>query len=111
MEHHTDSPIPTQDARDNRVIAALSYISILCLVPLLLKRDSAFAQWHAKQGLVLVIAAIINFFIGIIPILGSIAIFGVIAIVVLSLIGIMKALNGELWEAPYVAEYAKKLNV
>ena len=41
------------DVEANKTVAALSYISILFLVPLLGKRDSKFAQFHAKQGLIL----------------------------------------------------------
>ena len=43
------------DIQANKTVAALSYLWILFLVPLLLKRDSKFAQFHAKQGLVLFI--------------------------------------------------------
>jgi uncharacterized membrane protein len=34
-------------------MAVLSYIGILCLIPLLMKKTSKFAQEHAKQGFVL----------------------------------------------------------
>ncbi|EKD47008.1 MAG: hypothetical protein ACD_66C00259G0004, partial [uncultured bacterium] len=49
----TTPAIDKKDIEDNKVLAALSYIFILCFVPLLLARDSKFAQYHAKQGLVL----------------------------------------------------------
>src|SRR3989339_630004 len=45
--------IKEQDVEENKTVAALSYAWILCLVPLLGKRNSKFAQFHAKQGLVL----------------------------------------------------------
>ena len=44
---------------DNKIIAALSYIGILCLIPLLAKKDSKFAQEHGKQGLIMLIAWIV----------------------------------------------------
>ena len=50
-----------QDVENNKVIAAIGYIWILCLVPLFLRRRSAFAQFHAKQGLVLFILEIIGY--------------------------------------------------
>lgn len=48
-----------KDIEANKTLAALSYAWILCLVPLLGRRDSKFAQFHAKQGLVLFIIEII----------------------------------------------------
>ena len=42
-----------KDINRNRHIAAASYIWVLCLIPLLFKRESKFAQFHAKQGLLL----------------------------------------------------------
>jgi hypothetical protein len=49
----------SKDAEDNRVMAAIGYLGILFLVPLLVKKDSPFAQFHAKQGLALFVFAVI----------------------------------------------------
>jgi uncharacterized membrane protein len=79
---------------------------------LLLKPKSGFAKFHGKQGLILVIAWIINFFIGVIPFLGWILAFiGAVALIILSLLGIMKALAGEYWKIPYLSEYAEKIKL
>lgn len=40
-----------QDIEDNRLMAAISYVGLLCLIPYLMARRSAFVQWHALQGL------------------------------------------------------------
>lgn len=54
-----------KDLEENEnLFAALSYISILFIIPLLFKKDSKFAQFHGKQGLVLF--AILYFFKGLI---------------------------------------------
>ncbi len=114
MEQPTSAVDPkvAKDIEDNKIVAAIGYVSLLCLIPLLLKRDSAYAQFHGKQGLILVIATVINHVIGIIPVFGWILYpIGMVAIVVLSLLGIIKALSGEMWEIPYLAEYAKKLKI
>ena len=101
-----------KDIEDNRTVASLSYIFILCLVPLLLKRDSAFAQFHAKQGLTITVAWFAFWVIGIIPLLGwLIGFFGSLALLIVSIVGIMKTLNGEAWKIPYVYEYSKKWNL
>ena len=117
----TQPPMPTpnindpkvkKDIEENKVLAAIGYISILCLIPLLLKPKSDYAKFHGKQGLILFIGGIINMLISAIPVLGWILGFiGFVAILVLSIIGILKSLKGEYWEMPYLAEYAEKINI
>jgi uncharacterized membrane protein len=46
------SNIP-EPIEDDKVIAAIAYLGILFLIPLLLKKNSKFAIYHARQGLVL----------------------------------------------------------
>ncbi len=76
---------------ESRLWAFIGYLGILCLLPLLLKRDDAFAQYHAKQGLVLFITGVVISIIGIIPFLGwVIGFFGILFVVVLWIIGIIK---------------------
>ncbi|OGY41514.1 MAG: hypothetical protein A2Y67_00465 [Candidatus Buchananbacteria bacterium RBG_13_39_9] len=109
---NVNDPQVKKDIEENKVVAAIGYISILCLIPLLLKPKSQFCKFHGKQGLILLIAGFINMVIGIIPVIGWILGFiGAIAIIILSILGILKSLNGEYWEMPYVAEYAKKINI
>lgn len=101
-----------KDIDENKTIASLSYIFILCLVPLMLKRDSAFAQFHAKQGLTITVAWFIFWIIGIVPILGWLISFvGTIALLIISIMGIIKTLNGEAWQVPYIYEYSQKWNL
>ena len=109
---NVNDPQVKKDIEENKLIAAIGYIGILCLIPLLLKPKSQFAKFHGKQGLILVIGEVINMFIGIVPVIGwLLAIIGSIALIILSLLGILKAFNGEYWEMPYLGEYAKKINI
>jgi len=106
----------TDDVKENKTIAAISYISILCFVPLLTKKDSPFAQFHAKQGLVLFICEIVwwilSFGLIFIPILGLIIIWLVnLCLVVLSLVGLVRALNGERWKMPVLGDWAEKIKI
>jgi uncharacterized membrane protein len=96
------------DIEENKAIACLSYIWILFLVPLLAKRDSKFAQFHAKQGLVLFIVEIIGTLFFWIPLIGWLL---WLVLVIVSIIGIIKALNGEWWKMPFVYEWSKKINI
>ncbi|NIA18335.1 MAG: hypothetical protein GWO79_00430 [Actinobacteria bacterium] len=96
------------DVEANKTIAALSYVWILCLVPLLGKRNSKFAQFHAKQGLILFIIEIIGSLIFWFPFFGQLL---MLAIAVAAVMGIVKALNGEWWKIPYIYEWSKKINL
>jgi len=101
-----------KDIEDNKLVSALGYIGILCLLPLLLKKNSPYAQFHGKQGLVLFIAEIIVFFVNVIPFLGWLIWFvASIAILLMSIMGILKAWKGEAWELPILAGYAKKIKL
>jgi uncharacterized membrane protein len=106
--HHGGS----KDVDDNKAMAAIAYLGILCLIPLLGKKDSPYAQHHAKQGLILVIAWLILFVLNIIPVFGQLVWFiGSIVLLILSIMGIVKALNGEWWEVPVIGQYAKQLKL
>jgi fumarate reductase subunit D len=109
---NSNEPQVKKDIEENKVLAAIGYINILCLVPLFLKPKSEFCKFHGKQGLILFIAWIITCVLNVIPLLGQlIFVIGSLAIFLLSVLGIIKALSGEYWEMPYVAEYAKKINI
>ena len=102
-------PVPTpmgedKDIKENKLWALLGYLGILCLIPLLGKKDSKFAQFHAKQGLILLIG---EFFVWI-PFVGWI--LGII-IFVLWIMGIMNVVNGKMKPLPIVGELAAKFNI
>lgn len=97
-----------KDVEKNKAIAALSYIWILFLVPMLAKRRSKFCQFHAKQGLVLFIVEVIAGLIFWIPYIGQLI---MLVLVIVAIIGIIKALNGEWWKIPYIYSWSKKINL
>jgi uncharacterized membrane protein len=106
--------IDKKDVEENKAIAAIGYVFILCFIPLLMAKDSAFAQYHAKQGFVLFVVEIVIMIISnilvFIPIFGwSVMMILNLAVVILSIVGILKALEGDLWEMPFLGQYAKKL--
>lgn len=92
----------------NKAVAALSYIWVLFLIPLLTKKKSKYAQFHAKQGLVLFIVEIVGSLIFWIPLFGWALL---IALFVVSIMAIVKTLNGEWWKIPYVYDFSKKFNL
>jgi uncharacterized membrane protein len=98
-------PQDSKDIEENKVFAAIAYLGILCLVPLLAKKDSPFAQFHAKQGLVLLVIQIVGWVIFWIPVIGWILLIVVYAV---ALVGLIQALMGKYWKIPGVANIAEK---
>jgi len=102
----------TKDINDNKFLAMISYLGILCLVPLFLKKDSAFVQAHAKMGFVLFIGEVILSFVNIIPFLGQmIWFFGSIGFLIVCIKAMIRAWHGEYWAIPYFEDYAKKIKL
>lgn len=90
---------------EERYTAALSYVWILCLYPLLFKKHSAFIQFHAKQGLVLFVLEIVSFmFLFLAPVV-------IILCVILSILGIRAALAGKYWRIPLIGQLVKKVGL
>lgn len=99
---------PDRDIEDNKILAAIGYIWILCLVPLFLKRNSRFTQFHAKQGLMLFIAETVGMIIFMIPLIGWIL---WLLVILMGVMGIVSALQGRYWEMPILGKYARKINL
>ena len=100
----------TDTVRDqDKIMLVLAYLGILALIPLLTVKDSDFVKWHAKQGLVLGLGGgIIATIIGMIPVVGLISCLMMPAILVLCVMGIIKAMGGQRWRIPLVADLADK---
>ena len=102
----------TSLSADENVYAILSYLWILCLVPVLMKKDNEFVKFHAKQGLVLFIVEMAVAIIGIIPLLGTVIyILGMLICGMISLIGIIQVLMGNKWKIPVISEWAEKIEI
>ncbi len=97
---------------EQTVFAILSYLGILVLIPLLVKKDDDFVHFHAKQGLVLLLVWVAVWILGMIPFVGWIfSSFLSVALLIICLIAIIKVLTGKKWEIPVLSEYADKLNI
>ena len=58
-----ESPYTPEDIQQNRIWARLSYLGILVVFPLFLRKQSPYTRFHANQGLVLFIIECIYAFI------------------------------------------------
>ncbi len=97
-----------KDVEENKLTAVLSYLWILFLIPLLTKKRSKFCQFHAKQGLVLFIIWLVGSLVFWFPLLGQVL---MLTLLIVNIIAIVKAYNGEWWEIPYVYGWSKKFNI
>ena len=95
---------------EGKVFAILSYLSIFCILPLVLKKDNPFVLSHGKQGLILFVGEVGVFIIHII--LGQWFLrLGMFILGVFSLVGIIKVLKSEYVRLPIVAEIADKITL
>jgi len=114
VDESTEEPKKTVDpeAEEGKFFAAVGYIFILCLVPLILKRENKFASFHGKQALVLFILEAAAAIIKVVPMIGPVlATFAFVVFGILSLVGILKVLTGEYWEMPIIHDISKKINL
>ena len=113
----TTAPAGGGPVSENRQLwLVLSYLGLLALLPYLLEKEDREVQWHAKHGLVLcgaeiilgivmgVALTVINMFTGCLGCLVGPLI--VIPVLILHVMLIVKALNGERLLIPGVSQYA-----
>ena len=81
---------------EDKLFGVLSYLGILVLIPLLVKKDSAWVQDHAKQGLVMLIYWVVGALVFWIPIIGWL--LG-LALFIVWIMEIIKVLGGN---KPYI---------
>lgn len=107
------SQFDPQDINDNKGMSVLAYIGILFLIPLLACPNSRFARYHTNQGLVLFLLelaiGVVTGILGIIPIAGLIiggllSAVGGIFTLVLMILGIINAAQGQAKELPLIGK-------
>jgi uncharacterized membrane protein len=101
------APSGGSDVDQNKLMAVLAYLGILVVVPIVAAKDSAFAKYHANQGLALLIADIAAWValmvIGfIVPFLFLVSWVVWIGLLVLHIMGIINAANGEMKPLPVI---------
>jgi uncharacterized membrane protein len=107
-----DDSQDAKDINDGKFFAAVGYVSVLCLVPLILKKENKFALFHGKQGLVLFILEFGAGILKIVPAIGDV-VFTLAFVIcgILSLVGILKVLMNEYWEMPLISDVAQKISL
>lgn len=95
----------------NKLMAALSYLGILVLIPLFVARNDKYVVFHAKQGLVILIGFFIAGIGAWMPLISIIANLLFLVLLVVDIIGLIQALQGKMWRIPGVADLADKFNI
>ena len=100
--HNKKSQENTLISMNDRLLAAISYLSIFFLISLL-RRNSVFVQLHARQGGVLfIMCVILNIAASSMPVIGDIVkVVGNVFIFIFSVWGILMAVLGRFWKMPY----------
>lgn len=99
----------------------LAYLWVLALIPLVVEKQDAEVQWHAKHGLVLTVAELVLLFayvlvtsivslatFGLGCVLSLLLVFAWIGILALHVVAILKGVNGGRLIVPGVSEYADR---
>jgi len=114
--------MPDVEASPNRgVMIVLAYLWPLALVPLLLEKRDPEVQWHAKHGLVLMVAELILIVgyvvvtsivsmatLGLGCVLSLLLVFGWIGILALHVVAILKGVGGSRLILPVFSHYADR---
>jgi len=111
------TPPPSSVSPNRSVMLVLAYLWLLALIPFLVEKNDQEVQWHAKNGLVLTAAEFVVWFaiwimsvaIHFLACLGCFAHLGIfIVFVVIRILCIVKAINGERFLIPVLSDYADK---
>ena len=100
----------------------LAYLWLLALVPLVVARQDREVQWHAKHGLVLMIAELL-LLVGYIVMTSIVSlaalglgcalslffVFGWVGVLALHVVAILKGVNGGRLIIPGLSDYANRL--
>ena len=119
-ESQEASPPPPpsgQRSSEQTIMLVLSYLGILALIPLLVEKEDAEVQWHAKHGLTLMVGWIVLSvaiaILAAIPFVGTflgcaVMPFLWLVILIVHSVAIVKALKGERLIVPVISELADR---
>jgi uncharacterized membrane protein len=111
----------SEPSPNRAAMIVLAYLWPLALIPLLVEKDDSEVQWHAKHGIVLMLAEILLLLLfiiltslvslatlGIGCVLSMFVIFVWIAILAVHVVSIIMGINGNRFLIPGISEYANR---
>jgi uncharacterized membrane protein len=103
------------------VLLVLAYLPPFAVIPLLVEKEDAEVHWHAKHGIVLMVAemlvllalVVISIVVGLMTALLGCALLPLVSIpwlafLVLHIVAVVKAFNGKRLIVPFISEYADR---
>ena len=102
-------PFFKEDIIDGKMYAVLAYLSILCIIPLILKKKNPFVLAHGKQGLVLFVAQVGVLILSIVLPWGFAPLMFILLI--FSFWGMIAVIRGEMVDLPIVAGISQKIDL
>ena len=91
-----------------KALSAMSYLGILCFIPLMLGTGSRAITFHARQGLVIWLWGVLAIMLLLLPFGRPIFMISSIAIMILSVIGLISVFVDQLWRLPIVFDIAER---
>ncbi|HEU4888527.1 MAG TPA: DUF4870 domain-containing protein [Thermoanaerobaculia bacterium] len=111
---------PAGGGGDRTLMVVLSYLWILALIPLLTKKEDSEVQWHAKNGIGIligeIVAWIVFFILGmVLPDIGGCGVSVIscvvwIAFLVIRIICIVQGVGGKRFSVPVLTDLGQKIN-
>lgn len=104
------NPNDITGVEQNHVVAALSYLGILVLIPLLfVGKNDPFIKFHAKQGLVILLGFIVAVFVvRLVPVVGNLL---WVMMAIASIAGLIQSLQGHRWSIPVIGTLAERIRI
>ena len=116
-EQQTPLPPSSQTSSNRTAMIILAYLGFLALIPLLVEKDDADIQWHAKHGLVLMLSWMVLFvalaIISSIPGLGLVigcAVYPFLMLIIffVHVFAIVKGLDGDRLLIPVISDFVDR---
>ena len=103
------SPVGAGSLR-SLVMAGLSYLGILCFIPLIMNKNDEFVLFHSRQGLVLWGWSVLAIIAMELPVVGK-WFFSISSMVILvySIIGLISVAFRRAWKLPLASDLAQAL--
>ncbi|MBF0177240.1 MAG: hypothetical protein HQL63_10410 [Magnetococcales bacterium] len=94
----------------SHVMAGMSYLGVLALVPMIMARRDPFALYHARQGVVIWILEVLAVYSLALPVIGRFFFqFASVLCFVVSLFGLVAVFFGKTWRIPGIGALADHL--
>lgn len=94
---------------EDKVYAALCYVSVLVFVPLLTRKQDPFINFHIRQGLLVLVATILSLIVAAWQQWLGNMLF--LLIVVVDLLALVQTLQGKSWKIPGLGSLAEKIKI